>query len=229
MKDSELKHNAKKSDDTYSMAILQPLLINLPYLPFNGGALRPMCIAYILNEIIINQRKMILEFGSGLSTILMARLIKRNNLGLKIITVEHNKEWATVIDRYLKNEDLQQYVKIIQADLKEIETPLGKVNWYNYQTVLSGIENKKFDLITVDGPPANGRKIRYSRFPAFTKITEFFQEDYCLLLDDANRKGEQKIIKSFQKFHPDLHFEMISETLAVFRKTNSFNPIPIQY
>lgn len=229
MKNSELKHNSKKADDISSMAILQPLLTGLPYLPFNGGALRPMCIAYILNEIIINQRKMILEFGSGLSTILMARLIKRNNLDVKIVTVEHNKEWAKIIEDYLKNEDLLQYVKIIQADLNEMETPFGKVNWYDYQTVLKNVEDKKFDLITVDGPPANGKKIRYSRYPAFTKMSDFFEEDFCLILDDANRKGEQKIIKSFMKTHPDLHFSLVSETLAVFRKTNTFNPIPVHY
>ena len=229
MKNTELKHHSKKADDIYAMAILQPLLTDLPYLPFNGGALRPVCIAYILNEIIINQRKMVLEFGSGLSTVLMARLIKKNNLDVKIVTVEHNKEWSKIIEGYLTNEDLTQYVKIIQADLKEMETPLGKVNWYDYATVLKGVQDQKFDLITVDGPPANGRKIRYSRYPAFINMTDFFKEDFCLILDDANRKGEQKIIQSFKKIRPDLQFALVSETLAVFRKPTTFNPIPIQY
>lgn len=225
----ELKHHSKKADDIYSMSILKPLLTDLPYLPFNGGALRPICIAYILNEIIINQRKKILEFGAGLSTILMARLIKRNNLDVKIVTVEHNKEWVSIIEGYLKNEDLLPHVSIIQADLKEMETPLGKVNWYDYETVLKGVENKKFDLITIDGPPANGRKIRYSRFPAFINMHVFFEEDFCLILDDANRKGERKIIKSVKKIRPDLHFTIVSETMAVFRSKNNFNPIPLKY
>lgn len=229
MKLSKINHDSKKSDDIYSMSILQPLLKDLPYLPFNGGALRPMCIAYILNEIIINQRRSILEFGSGLSTILIARLIKRNNLNVKIVTVEHNKEWATIIEEYLKNEDLLQYVNIIHANLTEIETPLGKVNWYDYNTVLKGVENKKFDLISIDGPPANGKKIRYSRFPALIKMNDFFEEDFCLILDDANRKGEQKIIKHYMRTYSNLNFTLISDTLAVFRKTNTFNPIPIHY
>ena len=229
MKHPELNHHSKKADDIYAMEILQPLIIDLPYLPFNGGSLRPLGIAYILNEIIMNQRKMVLEFGSGLSTVLMARLIKKNNLNVKIVTVEHNKQWATIIEGYLINEDLLGYVDIIQADLKEMETSLGKVNWYDYETVLKGVENKKFDLITVDGPPANGKKIRYSRFPAFIKMKDFFEEDFCLIVDDANRKGEQKIVKAIKKIRPDLHYTMVSETMAVFRKISSFNPIPLKY
>ena len=44
---NELTHQSKKSDDIYAMSILQPLLTDLPYLPFNGGALRPICVAYM--------------------------------------------------------------------------------------------------------------------------------------------------------------------------------------
>lgn len=225
----ELKYHSKKADDIYSMAILQPLLTNLPYLPFNGGALRPICIAYILNEIIINQRKSVLEFGSGLSTIMMARLISKNNLKTKIVTVEHNENWATLIEQYLENENLLQFVTIIRADLKEIGTSLGAVNWYNYNEISTTIKDKKFDLIVVDGPIANSEKIKYSRFPAFVKLTNNFDEDFCLILDDANRTGEQEIIKSFISTNTNLKFSLISETLAVFRTKNDFNPIPIYY
>ncbi len=228
-KNLELDHHSKKSDDIYSMAILQPLLADLPYLPFNGGALRPMCMAYILNEIIINQRKFILEFGAGLSTIMMARLIKKNKLDTKIITVEHNVKWATIIKEYLENENLLQFVNIIKTDLKEIETSLGNVNWYDYNLIKKTIGDEKFDLIIVDGPPANTEKIKYSRFPALVNLTNNFAEDFCLILDDANRKGEQDIIKSFININSDINFSLISQTLAVFRTTNDFNPIPIYY
>lgn len=225
----ELKYHSKKTDDIYSMTILQPLLIDLPYIPINGGALRPICIAYILNEIIINERKSILEFGSGLSTIIMARLISKNNIKTKIITVEHNEKWATIIEQYLGNENLLQYVTIIRADLKEIETSFGVVNWYDYNKISAIIEGEKFDLIVVDGPPANSEKIKYSRLPAFVNLKNNFAENYCFILDDANRKGEQEIIKSILKMNKDLNFDLISETLAVFRTKTDFNPIPIYY
>ncbi|MFB9077346.1 class I SAM-dependent methyltransferase [Flavobacterium procerum] len=229
-KNLELNNHSKKSDDVYSMAILQPLLEDLPYLPFNGGALRPVCITYILNEIIINQRKMILEFGSGLSTLLMARLIKRNNINAKIYSVEHNQSWAAIIEDYLKKENLLEFVTIIRADLKEIGTSsFGNLNWYDLNAISSVINNEKFDLIIVDGPPANTEKIKFSRFPAFESLSNNFANDFCLLLDDANREGEKEIIKFYRNKNKEIYFSVVSNTLAVFRTSTGFNPIPIHY
>ncbi len=226
---SQLEHHAEKSDDIYCFSILQPLLIGLPYLPFNGGALRPFGIAYILNEIIINQRKFILEFGSGLSTIMMARLIKKNNLNSMIYTIEHNHEWACIITNYLKNEDLLQYVKIIKTDLKEIQTSVGKVNWYEKYKILSVIKNEKFDLIIIDGPPANAENIKYSRYPGLTEMFPYFDQDFCLILDDSNREGEREIISTIKKIHGNLNISIVSNTLAVVRVNTTFNPIPVYY
>lgn len=225
----ELKNHSLKTDDIYSLSILQPLLINLPYLPFNGGALRPICISYILNEIIINQRKNILEFGSGLSTILIARLLKKNNLEAQIITIEHNNEWANIIHEYLVNENLLKYVTIIRTDLKEIETPLGNVNWYDYDIISNALNDKKIDLLIIDGPLANTEKIKYSRSPALFEMNKYLASDFCILLDDANRKGEKDLIRLFKKKNLKIKFQLISKTLAVFRSTEKFNPIPIHY
>lgn len=225
----ELKHHLKKSDDIYSMAILQPLLLGYPYLPFNGGALRPVCIAYILNEMIINQREHILEFGSGLSTIMMARLIKKNKFNTKIVTVEHNEEWAKILKKYLEDEDLLQFVNIVRVDLKEIITSLGNVCWYDYSKVSNAIKRMKFDLIIIDGPPANNPKIKYSRLPALEKFKDNFNSDFCLILDDVNRKGEQEIVEFYRENNNNVSYSVISETLGVFRTINKFNPIPIHY
>jgi len=226
---AELKHHLKKTDDIYSMAILQPLLFGYPYLPFNGGALRPICITYILNEIIINHRQSILEFGSGLSTIIMARLIKKNKLKANIITVEHNEEWAKILKKYLEDEDLLQFVKIVRVDLKEIDTSLGAVYWYDYYKVSNIIKEMKFDLIIIDGPPANNSNIKFSRLPALEKLDNSFKSDYCLVLDDVNRKGEQQLVDFFRERNPKSNYHVISGTLGVFRTMNNFNPIPIHY
>ncbi|MDZ4149256.1 MAG: class I SAM-dependent methyltransferase [Flavobacteriaceae bacterium] len=228
-KNLELVNHSKKADDIYALTILQPLLNGLPYLPFNGGALRPICLAYILNEIIINQRRMILELGSGLSTILMARLIKINNLKAKIISVENNYNWSIIIKNYLEKEDLLQYVEIIRADLKTLDTKLGQVQWYDYSLVSKSTTGCKFDFVIIDGPNANTETIKYSRVPALFKFKDKLEEDYCIVLDDSNRKGEQEIIRLFRNENKDINFSLVGETLAVFRKNLNFNPIPIHY
>ncbi|WP_100615116.1 class I SAM-dependent methyltransferase [Confluentibacter citreus] len=226
---TELKHHIKKSDDIYSLAILQSLLIGYPYLPLNGGALRPVCIAYILNEIIINQREHILEFGSGISTIIMARLLKKNKLNTKIITIEHNEAWAKILKKYLEDEDLLQFVSVIVVDLKEIMTSKGHVSWYDYDRLSTAIKDMKFDLIIIDGPPANNPKLKYSRLPALEKLEGNFRNDYCLILDDVNREGEQEMVRFYRRKNNNIHYSVISGTLGVFRTKSKFNPIPIHY
>lgn len=225
----ELSHHSKKADDIYAMSILQPLLANLPYLPFNGGALRPICMAYVLNEIIINQRRLVIEFGSGLSTIIMARLIKKNNLETRVIAIEHNEKWAFILQGYLENEELQDFVKIVRVDLKDVQTPLGLVKWYDYEVIASEIMDKKFDLIIIDGPPANEERIMHSRFPALSKLKNNTAEDFCLILDDANRQGEKDLVNYYREHNPTVKHTLVSESLAVFRTTTDFNPIPIYY
>src|SRR5690554_6024531 len=108
--------------------ILQPLMIGYPYLPYNGGALRPFNISFLLNDIIINDRKIVVEFGSGISTILISRLIKRNNLNCQLISIESNLDWKEQLTRILKDEDIHNNTTIINAPLKEITTPFGKNN-----------------------------------------------------------------------------------------------------
>lgn len=225
----QLTHHSKKADDIYAMSILQPLLSDLPYLPFNGGALRPICMAYILNEIIINQREMVLEFGSGLSTIVMARLIKRNNLKTRVVSIEHNEKWSSILQNYLENEGLQEFVKIVTVNLKDTETPLGVVKWYDYEKFSPVISDIKFDFVIIDGPPANGEEIQYSRFPSLFKLENNLAADFCLILDDANRKGEQELVKYYREHNTTMKYTLVSDTIAVFRSTVDFNPIPIHY
>src|SRR5690606_36365313 len=67
------------SEDILSVNFLNTLMNGYPYLPFSGSSLRPFCLNHILNDIVINNRKHIIEFGSGISTILIGRLIKKNN------------------------------------------------------------------------------------------------------------------------------------------------------
>ncbi len=225
----ELAINSKKVDDAYSMAIIQSLLNNKPYIPINGGALRPFCIAYILNEIIIGQRKSIIEFGSGMSTILISRLIQLNDLSVRFISVEHNLDWIEILKSQLKAEGLEGVVEFIHAELVPINTELGKVVSYDMDVVSRKILKIDFDLIVVDGPPANTSSSMFSRYPILLKLESNLSSDFCFIIDDAERKGEQRIIKEYQSTFPSLHYTLAGKTLGVFRKKIGFNPVPVYY
>lgn len=220
---------SKREEDILAFSFIQPLIGSFPLLPFNSSSLRPFCLAYILNEILINKRKKILEFGSGLSTILIARLIKKNNLDLEFYSFEHDGAWADYIDENLSKEGLTSCVKLIKAPLKAVSTDLGEINWYDSETVYKKIKEIKFDLLIIDGPPAYLDVIKYSRYPAMFLLKKNLAKDYCILLDDAQRIGEKEISLKFIKSNPDVNFSVVGQTLAVFRSTIKFDPSPFNY
>jgi len=129
----------------------------------------------------------------------------------------------------LSAENLTSFVTFIRTDLKEIQTPQGLTKWYDLDIISKSILNKKFDLIIVDGPPANTEEIKYSRYPAFIYPVNNYADECCILLDDANRQGEKEIISYFSQLNKDFKLKIESGTLAVFRSRNDFNPVPVYY
>ena len=48
-----------------------------PYLPWGAGAMRPAGLVTVCNDIVLNGRRRIVELGTGISTVLLARLYQR--------------------------------------------------------------------------------------------------------------------------------------------------------
>ena len=66
-------------------------------LPYNTWSISPQGMMVIINHILINNVKTIVEFGSGISTIFLNNLSLKNNLDLKIISVDHDATWQNTI------------------------------------------------------------------------------------------------------------------------------------
>ena len=216
-----------KINDTYALAIIQNILHEGPYLALNGGAIRPLGLAYILNEILINKRENVLEVGSGISTILMARLIKKNCLNTKIHSIEHNKKWCNQLQEILEYEKLEDYVNIIHCGLNIIEDKYAK-KWYDIKK--DKFKNLKFDFVIIDGPPANQASLRMSRYPIINFIEDKLQnDDFCIFLDDVNRKGEKILAQDLVSKFPESQFNYVDNTIFILNSKQNFNPIPMHY
>ena len=162
-------------------------------LSFTPFSLNPNTILHIINEIQINNRKNIIEFGSGISTIILAKFIKDNNLNTKIVSIEDNKGWYDYIKSELIKYDLDGIVSLNYIPLLEEE---GITCWYNKKNVSEIVLNKKFDLILVDGPSGGlGKK---ARKPALEVIINSLNESFIIFLDDIRRKDEREIINNWE-------------------------------
>lgn len=89
------------------------------YIPFTSMSLRPYVLIYLLNEIIINNRKKIIEFGAGISTINLERIARNMGNGVKIVSVEENSEWFGLINDMLIKDNLSDYVTFFNVPLEK--------------------------------------------------------------------------------------------------------------
>ncbi|MGD1842419.1 MAG: class I SAM-dependent methyltransferase [Thermonemataceae bacterium] len=187
----------KKSNDVYALTALQTLLDTPSIIPISTSAIRPHSLYFMINDILINQRKNLIEFGAGVSTVVIARLIKRNNLtDTHLYSVEHDAQWIALLKTSLALEGLTDYVTFIHSELQTSDEYLPNLTWYNTTTIKTIIEQQEnFDFVFIDGPIADGKMKRY---PALPFMQKHLNSSYAVFLDDANRGAEKKILKKWR-------------------------------
>ena len=105
---------------------------------------------------IINNKILMIEFGSGRSTKWFSKRVK------KIISLEHNKEWYNIV----KDMDLSNNAEII---LKE--------NQENYINYINKFEDNYFDVCLIDG---------IQRGECFLNSYNKVKKKGLIIFDDAN-------------------------------------------
>lgn len=171
------------------------------FVPFSAWAISPTTILHVLNDISINKRKNIIEFGSGASTFYIAKLIKILNLKCSFYSVESDKEWANELERLLKLYEISDFVRVIYSPLSTVpnEYKLKEQSiWYDLNVLDKALKDQvKFDLILVDGP--FGGSTPYARYSAIPYLKTVISKEASIYLDDTNREDEKKILMEWQK------------------------------
>ncbi|SMD36492.1 Methyltransferase domain-containing protein [Reichenbachiella faecimaris] len=207
----------------YDMQAQQFLNILCPtdiFIPITDRSMRPVLLQHILNDIIINNRTCILEFGSGSSTIMICRLIKTHNLDLKFVSIDSNKDWITILNKQLANENLAHYVDILYAPVDNLESSNRK--WYSGQE-LEKLTDYKFDLVIVDGPVGNICK--NAREPAIPLVQNNLSDTFTIFLDDVHRTDESEILDSWARELNLLPNK--TDTYGWISTTSNFSSAPI--
>lgn len=210
--DSDSSYLAQIANEILATNFLAPL--STSYLPWSAFSMRPSGLVNVLNDIFINNRTMIVECGGGISTFYIARLL--SSKGGHLYTIEHNKKWIDLFQDGLKKEGLAHLVTFIYAPLKETNLALENTPWYDTEAISKQLaQDCQIDLLLVDGPPAYEEPLKYSRYPAVPYFLEQLKSDCTIIIDDANRSGEQEIIKRWEKIL-NIKFEMREGDVAIF-------------
>lgn len=176
--------------DVFAWQVLRPLLDDGPYLPWSSGALRPAALVVVCNEIVHRGRVRIVECGSGLSTVVLARLLRQRADGGTLVALEHDAGWTALVSDLLRRESLDGSAQVVHAPLE------GDPLWYARSALAQTPE--RIDLLIVDGPPAfdpgHGRR----REPALGAFETRLGENASVILDDIERPGEQQVLAEWE-------------------------------
>lgn len=194
------------------------------YVPWSKSGISPRHLKIILNDIAVNNRSVIVECGSGISTLYIASLLKQNSIkNGKIYSIDHNKEWIDVLRHYLNVLDIRNFVELIHAPLKLFDHNFKAVSWYDSNILKDKTDEISIDQLIVDGPPAYKNDIQYSRFPAVPFFEDKFSKNYSVFLDDTDRKAEKQILKTWSEILGiEYHHLKNDDSLAFMRKGKSF-------
>lgn len=147
---------------------------------------------YVLHRILNDYKpNSVLEFGLGESTKFITTYLENYLLDSKHLVIEHDANWKkTYLSKNLIS--LRTNIEICELEKKEIKS--FKSN--GYKNIESKVKNK-YDLYIVDGPFGSSKYSRYD----IVKLAEVFtsNDEFIIMLDDYNRKGEQDTAKDLLK------------------------------
>ncbi|APD95389.1 hypothetical protein BM523_16090 [Alteromonas mediterranea] len=168
-------------------------------LSFEGWTIAPDLAFRLVNDYSQYKFDGIVEFGSGLSTCLLAKLSISN--GCKLFSFEHDKTYLDKTATLLKSLKLESEVNLIHGKLKNLCYESLNYKFYtclaNLKKMAKSLSAGSRVLILVDGPP--GRTNIKARFPALPLVLECFPDSIIhIYLDDYNRLHEQEIIADWE-------------------------------
>ena len=214
-----------KHDDVHAGILLDSILSQGKYFPTTGSSLNLHSLAAVLNDIIINRRESIIEFGAGLSTLCFARLVRDLDLPTTIVAVDDNEQWLQLMKERLADEGLENKVVFIYAPLAKCQYAKNGLDWYNEASIESATELiPSFDVVLVDGPMAWNKPRALSRYPAVPFVKSRLAESYAIFLDDTHRDGERKIA-SWWETELGAKRMKVNSNFVMLSKGNYFNPI----
>jgi predicted O-methyltransferase YrrM len=173
-----------------------------PYLPWTEGAIRPAALVAVLNEIAFAERRRIVELGSGVSSIVIGRLLAQR--GGKLTALEHDPDWAALVRRQVERERLQDFVDVVVSSLEPHHASWSGAPWYPLDSV--ALLPGGISLLLIDGPPGYGEGMTHSRYPALPALVDRLAADAVVFLDDADREPEREIIARWAEEVPGWTF-----------------------
>lgn len=167
------------------IAALQP---SLPLPAARGWAMSPDMIRVVIRLISQNPPDLIVETGSGLSTLCFAYALRRAGSTGRIVSLDHDPDYGGRTRALLAEHGLGDIAEVRIAPLTP-QTVAGETwSWYEPS---AAEDLSQISLLIVDGPPGAGAE--QARWPALPVLRDRLAADAVIMIDDGNRPDETAI------------------------------------
>lgn len=212
---------SRQIKQTFSqLEALQNLTAMLPasgVLPATRGwAASPDVLLTLVGLVAAERPALVVECGSGASTLWLALAMRRFAIDGRIIALDHDPVWAGKTREFLARHDVCELAEVRDAPLESFSLDGETYSWYAKRAWedLAGI-----DLLFVDGPPAaTGRQARY---PALPLLSGTLSPVATIVLDDLIVPDMQEALRRWLDAYPDFGSEILplEKLAAVLRRT----------
>lgn len=184
----------------------------IPFGKFGGWAISADALVHVVRDIQARQAPKVLEFGTGLSTIAIASLLRRMGAGTHI-AVEHNPEYLKAVESDLAAYGLKDLVELRHLPIVDYAAapPMTACRSYDLSE-----RDVSFDIALVDGPIT-------AEFGAATRMAPLewcirrLSPEASIYLDDAGRIEEKEIIAALRASHPNIAVDSLDAEKGLVR------------
>lgn len=158
---------------------------------FTDWSITRACAVKLYQEVQRLGSKSIVDFGSGVSTLVFALHAKRT--GAKVVSLEADKKWLDITASTLRELGLEEQVRLIHAPLKEATRHKISRATYHFDFQVGA----PYDFAFIDGPPE-----RIGRHGTLPSIAAHMDDKWAVWLHDGARPGERKCVALWSKYLP---------------------------
>ena len=178
-------------------------------LDFHGWPISPDVGRHLVASILEDDYDAILEFGSGTSTVLLARALRLKYADQperpQFLSFDHSEKYHARSLKLLNDNDASEYASILLAPIKKLTVSKRSFWYYDCVARLEKLAEslleagRELDIfVFVDGPPEKLENV--TRFPILPILLAVFERcNVRILLDDSSRESEKLVIRKWRR------------------------------
>jgi len=211
---AEINQSFRQLEALQNLSAVLPATDLVP--PTRVWAASPDLLVVLVDLVITERPSLIVECGSGASTLWLALAMRRFGIGGRIIALDHDPVFGGRTRDLLARHGVGDLAEVRDAPLEDVSLDGQTYSWYARR---AWEDLKGIDLLFVDGPPATtGHQARY---PALPLLSERLSPGATAVLDDLIVPDMQEVLRLWLDGYPDFGSEILEleKKAAVLRRS----------